>query len=295
MSRFTRFAMVDWSGGNDTGPRPRKDAIWIAEAEAGRPARAFYRRNRPLAEATLAALIEAALSDRVRLLVGVDFPLGYPRGFARALTGSDDVFAVWRWLAERIEDSPKANNRWAVAGTINRALGAGRGPFWGNGAKENVPGLPRTRAGYANPFPDRRACETVAKGAFTCWQLAGAGAVGSQVLTGLPVLERLRRRFPRQIAVWPFEPLDRPVALVEIWPSLIDGAVRAHGAAQGPGAIRDEWQMRLMARALAALPAPDLASMLDVEAAEEGWIFGLGHEAALLAAAGTPEALSSRR
>ena len=27
--------MVDWSGGGDRGPRPTKDAIWIAEAHAG--------------------------------------------------------------------------------------------------------------------------------------------------------------------------------------------------------------------------------------------------------------------
>jgi molybdopterin molybdotransferase len=287
MTAFTRFAMVDWSGGNDTGPRPRKDAIWIAEAEPGRPTRTCYQRNRHLAEGTLARQIEATLTDGARLLIGVDFPFGYPSGFARALTGSDDVFAVWRWLADRIEDSPKRNNRWEVAGAINRTLGDGRGPFWGNGAKADVPGLGRTKADYANPFPDRRACERQTRGVFTCWQLAGAGAVGSQVLMGLPVLERLRQRFPGRIAVWPFEPLDRPVALVEIWPSLIDTAVRAAMAAEGADAVRDAWQVRLMAEALAALPASDVARMLDVDAPEEGWIFGLGHEAALLAAAET--------
>lgn len=285
MTGFTRFAMLDWSGGNDTGPRPRKDAIWLAEAEAGHPTQAWYLRNRHLAEDALAARIDSALSDGARLLIGVDFPFGYPQGFARALTGKDDPLAVWRWLEDRIEDRPKQNNRWSVAGEINRTLGGGKGPFWGNGAKADMPGLPRTKQGYANPFPDRRACEAQAKGSFTCWQLAGAGAVGSQVLMGLPVLERLRRRFPEQIAVWPFEPLDRPVALVEIWPSLINPAVKAKTDALGAQAIKDEWQVRLMAEALAALPAPDLWQMLDVTAPEEGWIFGLGHEPALLEAA----------
>ncbi|HBU55668.1 MAG TPA: molybdopterin guanine dinucleotide synthesis, partial [Sulfitobacter sp.] len=28
MSHFNTFVVVDWSGGNDTGPTPRKDAIW---------------------------------------------------------------------------------------------------------------------------------------------------------------------------------------------------------------------------------------------------------------------------
>ena len=29
--RFDSFVMVDWSGGNDRGPRPARDAIWIGE------------------------------------------------------------------------------------------------------------------------------------------------------------------------------------------------------------------------------------------------------------------------
>jgi len=120
-----------------------------------------------------------------------------------------------------------------------------------------------------------RECETLARGSFTCWQLAGAGAVGSQVLMGLPVLNRLRRRFAGQIAVWPFEPLDKPVTFVEIWPGLINPAVKQ---AEAQGGIRDAHQVRLLARALAHLPPPDLNAMLTITAPEEGWIMGLGHE-----------------
>lgn len=288
MSGFSRFLAVDWSGGNDTGPTPRKDAIWIGEAAAGGPATTLYRRNRREAEAALADRIAAALGDGTRMLIGFDFPFGYPQGFAAALTGAADPLGVWSWLADRIEDAPAANNRFEVAAEINRALGAGKGPFWGNAGKTDRPGLPRTKTGYANPFPDRRACEDLASGTFTCWQLAGAGAVGSQALMGMPVLERLRRRFPGKIAVWPFEPLDRPIAFVEIWPSLIDPAVKA---ATGKDDFRDAVQVRLMAEALSRLPAPDLEKMLTVDRAEapgEGWIFGLGFEAALTAAARPP-------
>ncbi|SMX37796.1 molybdopterin guanine dinucleotide synthesis [Maliponia aquimaris] len=275
MSGFDRFVMVDWSGGNDTGRRPRKDAIWIGESGPEGERAPQYQRNRALAEDTLAERIDTALRGGERLLIGVDFPFGYPAGYARALTGQDDPLGVWRWLAERIEDRPKENNRFDVAAGINRRLAGGDGPFWGNGLKRDIDGLPRTKAAYRNPFPDRRTSEARARGAFTCWQLSGAGAVGSQVLMGLPVLDRLRRHFAGRIAVWPFEPLDRPVALVEIWPTLIDPAVRVH---TGPGDIRDAVQVRLLARALSRLAPAQLNAMLSVEAPVEGWIFGLGHE-----------------
>jgi molybdopterin molybdotransferase len=281
MTGFDRFVMVDWSGGNDAGPTPRKDAIWIGESGPEGEADPLYQRNRLTAEETLCARIETALTAGERLFVGFDFPFGYPAGFAQALTGQGDPLAVWSWLADRIEDAPRDNNRFDIAGQINRTLGAGKGPFWSNALKRDIPGLPRTRAGYQNPFPERRVVETRAKGAFTCWQLAGAGAVGSQVLMGLPVLQRLRRRFPGQIAAWPFEPLDRPVALVEIWPTLIDRAVKS---ATGPDDIRDAVQVRMLSRALSRLAPGRLAQMLRVAAPEEGWILGHGYEEELLAA-----------
>lgn len=279
MNMFERFAMVDWSGGNDQGARPRKDAIWIAQSGGTAP---LYQRNRQVATETLSAVIEAALIADERLLIGFDFPFGYPRGFAHALTGRLDPFAVWQWLTDRIEDTPKQNNRFDLAGQMNTKLAAGHGPFWGNALRRDIAGLPRTLADYQNPFPKKRRAEELTARALTCWQLAGAGAVGSQVLMGLPVLHRLRQRFPGQIAVWPFEALDRPIAFVEVFPSLIDGAVKA---ATGPADIRDAVQVRLMADALERLAPAALTELLDVDASEEGWIFGLGQEAMLHEAA----------
>lgn len=285
MSRFDRFLMVDWSGGNDAGPRPRKDAIWIGENGPEGQAAPLYQRNRIVAEETLAARIKTALSTGERLCIGFDFPFGYPAGFAAALTGRADPMAVWGWLEQRISDAPGQNNRFDVAARINLSLAGGRGPFWGNALKRDIAGLPRTKAGYRNPFPDRRVIETRAKGAFTCWQLSGAGAVGSQVLMGLPVLERLRQRFAGQVAVWPFDPLDRPIVFVEIWPSLINDAVKA---ATGAGDIRDAVQVRLLAGALKGLMPRRLGEMLKVDAPEEGWILGYGHEDELLQAEAVP-------
>ncbi|WP_372570877.1 molybdopterin-binding protein [Ruegeria jejuensis] len=267
MTPFQTIAMVDWSGGNDTGPRPRKDAIWACILRAGACEAPVYLRNRVLAEAWLGDLIETELAAGRRLMLGFDFPFGYPAGFARSITGTDDPLTLWEWFADHIEDTPEHNNRFDLAGQINRRFG-GVGPFWGNGLKRDIAGLPRNKTGYQNPFPDRRAVEHLAKGSFTCWQMSGAGAVGGQVMMGLPVLTRLRHRFAGQIAAWPFEALDKPVAFVEIWPSLTLGASPADR-------IRDAWQVEHVARDLAGLPAEELTRRLTVEAPEEGWILGV--------------------
>ena len=270
MTPFNTFIMVDWSGGNDRGPKPVKDAIWACVASNGQIDEPIYFRNRGVAEAWITDALDAALAAGRRVCIGFDFPFGYPNGFAKAVTGQADPFAMWRWLEARVEDSKNSNNRFDVAAEIN-ALFDGHGPFWGNGLKRDIEGLPRTKQGYKNTFPDRRVVEEQAKGSFTCWQLAGAGAVGSQVLMGLPVLERLRWRFAGNIAVWPFEKCNAPIAVVEIWPSLFVG--------HPPGEmIKDAWQVHRVALDLASRPVADLRQMLTVTAPialEEGWILGV--------------------
>ncbi|MGX9357003.1 molybdopterin-binding protein [Roseobacteraceae bacterium S113] len=263
--------MVDWSGGADRGPRPVKDAIWICEARAGVADAPIYMRNREQAETWLGSRLSQAKISGERLLVGFDFPFGYPVGFAQALTGVADPFAVWRWLAARVSDTRDGRDRWAVAAQANSAF-EGAGPFWFNGTNKEVEGLPR-RKPVQLPVREYRAAEARAKGAFSCWQLGGAGAVGSQVIMGLPVLERLRQN--HAVSIWPFEPLEQPIAFVEIWPSLIADTVEAH---RGVAEIKDAAQVRVLAERVSALAPAQLAKMLDVDAPEEGWIFGLGHE-----------------
>ncbi|WP_375230897.1 molybdenum cofactor synthesis domain-containing protein [Roseobacter sp. S98] len=275
--------MVDWSGGNDRGPRPCADAIWACVARGGRSEEPVYLRNRTVAEEWLTDFLTAERAAGRSVFAGFDFPFGYPQGFCRSITGSDDPLELWAWLEDRIEDAPDANNRFDLAAEMNRTLG-GTGPFWANALKRDIEGLPRNLKNYANPFPDRRSAETEATGAFTCWQLAGAGAVGSQVLMGLPVLERLRRKFGA--AVWPFQVLDAGIAFVEIWPSLTLGAAP-------DGMIKDAWQVRETARMFSLVPPGRLAAMLDVDAPEEGWILGLGFEDELREAAALPPLLTN--
>lgn len=274
---FETVVIVDWSGGRDTGPRPRKDAIWAAVRRDAAAEEPVYLRNRDRAEDWLRRLVAAELAAGRRVFAGFDFPFGYPTGFALRVTGRSDPLALWDWFAAEMRDSPGGNNRFEIAARLNR-LWPGTGPFWFNGLGTDLPGLPRKgrqRGGHG--MAERRLCETLAKGAFSCWQMGGAGAVGGQVMTGMARLARLRAAFPGQIAVWPFEPLDRPVALVEVWPSLFGAEIKA---AMAPGEIRDRAQVRVLAGRIAAMAAAGtLATALDAVPAaarvEEGWIFGL--------------------
>jgi molybdopterin molybdotransferase len=269
---FDTFVVIDWSGGNDSGASPRKDAIWAGVTRNGQDQDPVYLRNRTVAEAWIVDLIRAELEAERRVMIGFDFPFGYPAGFTEALTGYTDPLVLWDWFEARIEDSPETNNRFDLAAEMNLGLGDGVGPFWFNGLpNRDIPGLLRRKEGYANPFSEKRQAERRAKGAFSCWQMGGVGAVGSQVFMGLPVLSRLRKRFHGEINVWPFEQLKRPVAFVEVWPSLTVGDAPAE-------MIKDAWQVQELSRQMSELPAAALDEMLDVYAPEEGWIFGLGFE-----------------
>jgi molybdopterin molybdotransferase len=244
-----------------------------------------YLRNRVIAVAWLRDFLAAELRAQRRVLAGFDFPFGYPAGFAERLTGRRDALSVWDFMAEHLEDAPASNNRFDLAGRINEDF-PGTGPFWFNGIARDIPNLPRKgREREGHGLEERREVERRAKGSFTCWQMGGAGAVGSQVMTGMATLERLRRTFPGEIAVWPFEPLDAPVAFVEVWPSLLASSVRA---AIRPGDIRDAVQVRVLADAIARMAeGGTLRAAIDAAPAEaraeEGWILGVGAETFLAA------------
>ena len=288
MSLFDRYIMVDWAGGSAKSSTPQADAIWTASIDGTRASEPQYFRSRQMVEPWLVEQIDAALRDNARLCIGFDFPFAYPYGFGKALTGRSDPFALWSWLDACVEDSEKHNNRFDLAGKINATFDA-PGPFWGNGLKRDIKDLPRKKPNPEPfPFAERRHVEKYAPGSFTCWQMSGAGAVGGQVFMGLPVLQRLRRAFPDDIAVWPFEPLEKPVAFVEIWPSLLKDQISAEMKQLGKGAIKDAVQVQVTARVVAQMDANgSLGQALSAgdDATHEGWILGIGAEDALKGAA----------
>ncbi len=278
MTLFDTVVVVDWSASATPSPRrPSADAIWIGVTD-GAGSRSSYFRTRTEAEIALQGLLSLG-----RVLVGFDFPLGYPQGFAERLTGTAGAPAVWDWLAAHVVDGPdNVNNRFALADQINRRFGAG--PFWGRPAGLDLPHLPATKAvDYAAlGLAERRLVDLRVPRAQPVWKLYTTGSVGSQALMGLPMVARLARA----ASVWPFAPPDR-VTLAEIYPALIDPAVRA---AVANGEIKDSAQVRLLSQALWRLAqdgrlaqllsdAPDWAGRDD-----EGWILGAGHAPLLLGA-----------
>jgi molybdopterin molybdotransferase len=283
VSDFQTFLMVDWSGGNDRGARPKADAIWAGVIRNGRAEPSVYLRNRQVAEAWLVAFLDAELAAGRRVLAGFDFPFGYPAGFARHLVGRADPLALWDWLGAHLHDGPSGNNRFELADRINAGL-PGIGPFWFNASATDLPHLPRKGRDRTadHGLAERRHCEALATGAFSCWQLGGAGAVGSQALTGMASLSRIRARFEGSVAVWPFQTPTAAIVLAEIWPSLFAGEVNAQ---IGPGDIKDEVQVRHLAAKIAdwqkhgQLEAA-LGAVPDIGRKEEGWILGLGLDSA---------------
>lgn len=304
---FDELVAVDWSAAGS--PRTGADSIWIAHAAAaaGRPVRTHNPPTRATAHEVLVRLLSAALDGGRRVLVGVDFSLGYPSGFAHCTRRlGQGVGPPWRrtWdlLGESVGDGPdNANDRFAVADRINRASGTAL--FWGRpagGDYEQLEALaPRDVVAPGlepNPCPRLRMTERAAgPGIRSNFQLYGGVTVGGQVLTGIPYARRLHRQFEGELAVWPFEtgfvadPLaEAPrrkavrVVLCETWPSLF-------GRRLPPAMVRDEAQVRAAIGAWrraqsagwpgwfdppARRAAPAAEQRLLVE--EEGWILGVG-------------------
>ncbi len=300
---FQTHIIVDWSG--KSSPTPKKesaDAIWWAVARiAGgvEVEESQYARTRYEALDRLGGLIADELDAGRRVLVGFDFPFGYPKGVAKHLTGRACALALWNWLAREIEDGPdNDNNRYHVAAAINRAY-PGVGPFWGRPAAWDYPTIPArasVRTAQEGHPPERRICDDRARGAKTVWQLAYAGSVGSQMLLGLPALKRLKAdpRVANRAKVWPFETglrtPDARAVIAEVYPSLLRDEVNAR---RYEGEILDSAQVRVNAEAFAWLDAGGGLAPLFAGApcltpeerrivgTEEAWILGLGHEEAL--------------
>jgi precorrin-8X/cobalt-precorrin-8 methylmutase len=289
---FDRYIIVDWSASNR--PRVGKDSVWVCVLGADGQASTENPPTRGKAEIIVRDAVRHFVANGERVLVGFDFPYGYPAGLAAALglTGAPWL-ATWRYLAARLQDDSKTNasNRFQVAAGINARLE--HHAFWGrpssqplddlSARKDRVAYRPRgEEAGLAEWREAEALLRACGRRPHSAWKLFGNGSVGSQALTGIPVVSRLRHDpdVAGASAVWPFEitvpqlPARRGAVIhAEIWPSLID-------VSEVTGQVKDETQVLCLAREFrdrdrAHALAGNFAAASPNSASEEGWILGV--------------------
>jgi hypothetical protein len=293
---FNAYIIVDWSAA--AKPNTGADSVWIGVLKRDVRFRlafeAFNPPTRAEAEKKLNAVLDDLKKRSERALVGFDFPLGFPRGFASALKLPTETpwRAAWDQLDKMVKDKvDNTNNRFGVASEINRRLTGGPFPFWGCPPRDTLTTLQpkRTRDHGPEDLPELRHAETLTKGVSSIWKLYYNGSVGGQAILGIPVVRRLKLARGDGMKVWPFETglkaLDEQdlagVELVaaEVYPSSLKPVPAA-------GEVKDLAQVRAMAEHFARLDeAGKLGALFGASKTapadvvrdaehEEGWILG---------------------
>jgi len=306
---FDAYIFIDWSSANSRHPEiPTGNAPWIGELIAGDSdvVETYHRTRQSACDHALDSLIRHVQLNH-RVLVGFDFPYGYPHGFSQALgfqNSGDPWISIWEHLSSIIEDDVhNHNNRFEIASHLDNIISGGEiGPFWGHPQGRNYPNLlPHQPAFPFNAVNNVclqkfRIVETRLPGVSSTWQLFGIGVVGSQALTGIPRLHSLANHanLAHCSQVWPFQTgfkkLSRsqrgPFILhAEIWPGIVAGRVQNITQANN-NIIRDQAQVRAMCqwaydldkknRLCECFDRPTYLNDQQVEhcTQEEGWILG---------------------
>ena len=304
MALFDAYIMVDWSAAAKPALGP--NSIWIGmlvkDARLKLQFKAVNIETRLKARAFIEDMLAKLTKRGDKVLLGLDFSLGYPAGTAKALGLDTEKQAPWAamhaHLATRYKDKPDNNSRprFAIAAGLNYTISKGPYPFWGAPPSDRATTLSSTKPDYAaQPLAEFRLAELHLRslpGASpkSCWQLYGAGSVGSQSLTGIPHVHALRQAWPKA-RVWPFEiaeggPLTAEmldgveVVIAEIYPSLVKPAPEK-------GEVADEAQVRQIARHYADLDEKNALGaafstgkslseeQIGIITREEGWILGV--------------------
>ncbi len=297
---FDAYVMIDWSASST--PNRGSDSVWWACLEWT----ADWARVDCENFSTRAEVVEHVRSElggrlrEHRTLVGLDFPFGFPAGFAAALGHTGPPGERWRFVWQRlceliVDAKDNANNRLAVAAALNAELSGGFGPFYGRPAR--VPGnvertLSATQSGHFNyplatlaghALARQRLADARAGTTSSPWFVFGGGnSVGGQALMGIPRVRELRRAFS-DARVWPFETgaalperAEARVVFAEIYPSLfhtrvmdsldvhdklqVEAAVKHFATTDGAGKLES----------LFTAPPSDSAVL-----GEEGWVLGV--------------------
>jgi hypothetical protein len=296
---FNAYVIVDWSAASK--PNTGADSVWIGVLKRDVRFRLAFEAHNPATRTEAEKQITAVLDDLKkrgeRVLLGFDFPLGFPHGFAAALKlpGEAPWRAAWDQLDKMVKDkADNTNNRFGVASEINRRLTGGPFPFWGCPPKDALTTLQpkRVRAHGPEDLPEYRHAELVAKGTSPIWKLYYNGSVGGQAILGIPTVRRLKLARGEAMRIWPFETGFKAlneadlagveVVAAEVYPSMMKAVPAA-------GEVKDLAQVRAAAEHFARLDeagklgavfGPAKAAAADAVAdaeREEGWILAAGH------------------
>lgn len=232
MARFDAYVMVDWSASqkrHHTGA----DSVWYCVGQRAPHVHRITRNpaSRDAATRQLIRHLRALIARGRRVLIGFDFPLGYPTGFAASLGLSPPHWrSTWRLIAKYFfESATEPVDRFWGASLLNGKYFGTAFPFWGMPwQRKALPFLGHRKPSVPNrlAMQERRVVESrrgVGR-AQPVWKLYGNGSVGSQALLGIPRVKFIRDHpaLRKRAAVWPFERIRRQTRLViaEIWPSL---------------------------------------------------------------------------
>jgi hypothetical protein len=269
MPLFDAYIFIDWSASNRLGrPTPAPDNVWIgAHIPHQDYSHEEYCRSRSYCIEYVVHFLRNEISKKHRVLIGFDFPYGYPKGLSNALGYDNDLqlwSTIWKELYDNIKDTNEnISNRFEVANDLNFKVSApSLGPFWGHPVGQIWPNLRPNSPGF--PFHSAnelllkrlRLVESRIGGLQETWKLFGAGSVGSQALVGIPKLHYLRHHieFGQYSKVWPFEthftptptPEKGPFILhSEIWPGIVSFDTE-YILSEGKTLIKDQLQVRAM-------------------------------------------------
>lgn len=153
---FDVYIFIDWSATNERSNAPGTDQLWLGELLVGaQPTEEWFPTRWDCACDVEKRLLQHVKCGR-RVLVGFDFPYGYPSGFSDAAglpAPSGKWLAVWAALSALLsDDEQNRSNRFNIAGALNAMMtphgqAAASGPFWNTPTPlpmltANSPGFP---------------------------------------------------------------------------------------------------------------------------------------------------------
>lgn len=296
MSRlFNAYVVVRWSAASKASAGADSVQIGLVKRDVRfrNTYEAHAAQTRAEGEKRLIAILDDLGKRNEKVLLGFDFPLGFPRGLAAGLKLSGEPWqAVWTQLDKMVKDkADNTNNRFGVGAEINRRLTGGPFPFWGCPPRDALTTIQPKRQREHEPgdVPERRLTEDRVKAAPSVWKLYYNGSIGGHAILGIPMVRRLKLKYGEAMRVWPFETGWKALEPADLQGVQILAAEVFAGQAEArpaTGESKDQAELRATAEQLARLDEtgklaalfaqPKSLSEEDAETArsEEGWILG---------------------